>query len=592
MSAVNYGESPESQHSTTANKATIIKKLYEPIWDIVKAQMRTLCCTRCRKRGNLASKCFVNSTYRLQCNGCRKSFSVRELYTQLLEIEDVIRDYTQEEKSIVLGRHDEEATEIDDDKVDNTQQFDTTKSDGAVQKSNLPNAEGKIDERKKSRKNKEEKKPIEKQKTQEKPDDNPFSILRGEKEEIEDEDGDEEEQMEEPVAEKVQNNPTLALTKRSFTEGGLSPGPDTIRSKQSKQPALPAATTRPDVIRSKQSKQPALPAATTIDEPKEWEKVMLVLNNLTERVVELEKQSSEQKLMKEVETMKVMLAEVYKNLPRAGNPAMNAKIPTTRQPKTYSEMVEGRKPAGQTGQTGQAVVIREGTTTKEEVRNESVLTGMDRFNRILSRPRGENNLVTLHFKGIRRCQYGEVRAFLKEECGMNTSTIINVTFVGGSVMELIVVADNQDEIISRLAEKDIVLIKDFNPLDVGLMKGIAVVDESLPKEMVEGAMQRIAKKRYISRVENMLKSIPEDRIGLRNYILGQKVRTLNPELAEKTNGELRRIKMGIDIGEMIRKEISLMSKEKEEGETKGGNMEIEQEQVEKQGKEPSTPIQC
>ena len=146
---------------------------------------------------------------------------------------------------------------------------------------------------------------------------------------------------------------------------------------------------------------------------------------------------------------------------------------------------------------------------------------------------GTSPMVTLHFQGIKRTRYRDIKDLLFT-VGIRPSSIRNISFIGKRVMELVTFEDVKEDCARRLATIGVTLEANFDPLSPSNIKNEKIMPASLSQE----GREALAKKLYENRVQKALERIPKTPINnrLRNFLrshLKGTNKTIAPETHER-----------------------------------------------------------
>lgn len=132
------------------------------------------------------------------------------------------------------------------------------------------------------------------------------------------------------------------------------------------------------------------------------------------------------------------------------------------------------------------------------------------------RPRiASSPMVILYFRGLKRNRICDIKSYLLT-IGIRLGSVRNISFVGKSIMELITFEDAKDDIILKLAERNVTLDKYFDPLATDNVKNPTYQQDS----MSEDEKRMLAERLYRNRIEAQIRRIPLEarQNRLRNFL--------------------------------------------------------------------------
>ena len=140
---------------------------------------------------------------------------------------------------------------------------------------------------------------------------------------------------------------------------------------------------------------------------------------------------------------------------------------------------------------------------------------------------GSSPMCILYFRGLKRTKIQDVKSVLLT-LGIRLGSIRNISFVGKSLVEFITFEDAREEIVRKLAARNITEDKYFDPLSTENIKDA----RKLTPDMTENEKKELAERFYRNRVEATLKRLPLDarQNRLRNFLSSR----LDPTKRAKT----------------------------------------------------------
>lgn len=165
-----------------------------------------------------------------------------------------------------------------------------------------------------------------------------------------------------------------------------------------------------------------------------------------------------------------------------------------------------------------SIATRQAAIEKQTNNNKKIRAlSEDEMQRVISgKPKKKSSpLCTLYFRGMRRNRISDIKCVLLT-IGIKIGTVRNISFIGKSIMELITYEDNKDDIVTKLALRNISQDKYFDPLSIDNIKSPKHINESMTQE----EKQAIANRFYLNRLKAQIDRLPADRRQdrLRNFM--------------------------------------------------------------------------
>lgn len=122
----------------------------------------------------------------------------------------------------------------------------------------------------------------------------------------------------------------------------------------------------------------------------------------------------------------------------------------------------------------------------------------------------------LYFSGIKRRPLGQIRA-LARHYGLDARKMLNISFIGMSVMDVTCFESDQAQITEILNKHQIKVIPDFDPMSIDAIKVEPKFDKEVDQKLIIRAKSEVAKDRYRKRLTAEIKRLNPNQMGLKKY---------------------------------------------------------------------------
>lgn len=214
------------------------------------------------------------------------------------------------------------------------------------------------------------------------------------------------------------------------------------------------------------------------------------------------------KLMAPLQDDPESVCNTQTDLPTIGTPSVTPEPPTTQVPASYDDSIDKISSSISVNVQEESIpstyaqVLQTPTPVQTVLRRASPIPGPNRFKVLQNR----HNLGIVYFLGFRQSKVGEFRKTIKQ-MGLPVQFIHNVSFVGNSIVEILVEASSVQAFVDKAKSVGYIVRID---LDITSKSTLNPIVLEYPNSST--SIPNLVKSNFIRRVSHEIKTCSDDRV--------------------------------------------------------------------------------